>query len=446
MENETPTPNQPDLITLTSVDPHSVWPDEAGDFTPWLRDHIELLGAELGIRFDSVNTEEPVGRYNADLWGQEEGPQGRGIVIENQLTDSNHDHLGKLLTYGSWLKADLLVWVAPRFRDEHLDAIGWLNENSREGRSYFAVQIEVLKVDDSRFAPRFRILVQPKGWNPGPPKTAPSPRRLAYNRFFTELLARIKAEIPGLTQMSQVRYDSYLGMPSGRTGFVYSIAFTRDQGFRVELYIDQGKGKREENKAAFGALEDSQEAIESELGSKLSWEQLEDARASRIASYTSGSIDYSEEAVEQLRSWAITTLTKFREIFGNRIKDLCTPTNNQTRQPLKSDSLQEGTFVCRLSSVSNLLSSPSVATPNAPHHSRRSWGSIPSTRLKTSSRDRGSVTSSSSFASAQTSSGSRSSTASVATTRVPAAPPACGSRCSPSGASAPRTVTGPAAV
>ena len=75
--------------TLEPVDPPTLWADEAGDFTPWLRDNIERIGAVLGVNFDTVNSEEPVGRHNADLWGQEDGPQGRGVLIENQLTESN---------------------------------------------------------------------------------------------------------------------------------------------------------------------------------------------------------------------------------------------------------------------------------------------------------------------------------------------------------------------
>jgi hypothetical protein len=92
-ENAAP---QDELGELVSVNPRDVWPGEAANFTPWLKENIDRLAGVLGIGFDEVTSEEPVGRFSADLWGQEEGTTGRSVVIENQLTESDHDHLGGL--------------------------------------------------------------------------------------------------------------------------------------------------------------------------------------------------------------------------------------------------------------------------------------------------------------------------------------------------------------
>lgn len=315
-------PEPGELGTLVPVEPRSLWPDEAGDFTPWIRDNIERIGTALGIRFDTVTSEEPVGRFNADLWGQEEGTSGRSIVIENQLTDSNHDHLGKLLTYGAGLNADILVWVAPRFRDEHLDALKSLNESSVGRRHYFAVQVEVFRIGDSNPAPFFRVLVSPPNWTQQlrPPRSTPSPRMQAYHEFFDSLLTSLKERDANITQMSRVGYQSWLGIPTGRSGYTFVWTFTRGQKFRVELYIDPGDKDR--NKQDFEALESQREDIEQELGNGLAWERLEDARASRIALYTSGSIDYSSDKLNELSEWAIESLLNFRNAFGVRIRNL----------------------------------------------------------------------------------------------------------------------------
>ena len=307
---------------LEPVDPRLLWPDEAGDFTPWLRDNIERIGGVLGINFDSVNSEEPVGRYNADLWGQEEGTRGRGVLIENQLTESNHDHLGKLLTYGAGLKADISVWVATHFRQEHLEALRWLNESGNDRRHYFAVQLEVFKIANSEPAPFFRVLVQPPGWTSTSrtPRSSPSPRMRAYHEFFDRFLTNLKQRDATITQMNRVGYSSWISMSAGRLGFLYGVSFARNQQFRVELYIDFGD--REKNKTAFGTLESKQEEIEQGIGVGLGWERLDDARASRIAMYTAGSIDYADEKLEELSAWAIDGLLKFRDVFGERIKQL----------------------------------------------------------------------------------------------------------------------------
>jgi hypothetical protein len=310
------------LGSLTPVEPREVWQDEAGDFTPWLRDNIERLGATLGISFDTINTEEPVGRYNADLWGQEEGPPGRGIVIENQLTESNHEHLGKLITYAAGLESDIAVWVAPHFRDEHLAAIKYLNETSEGRRYYFAVQIELFRIDQSEPAPLFRVLAQPRNWSPRrrrPPGT-PSPRMQAYHDFFERFLKVLKQRAPGVTQMTRVGYQGWLNIPAGKSGFVFAASFARGERFRVELYIDEGdKGK---NKKAYDALESQRAAIQGELEAELSWERLDEARASRIAEYTSGSISYSPEKLQELTDWAVPRVLKFRDVFGGRIRPL----------------------------------------------------------------------------------------------------------------------------
>ena len=307
---------------LESVDPRLLWPDEAGDFTPWLRDNIERIGAVLGINFDSVNSEEPVGRYNADLWGQEEGTRGRGVLIENQLTESNHDHLGKLLTYGAGLKADISVWVATQFRLEHLEALRWLNDSGNDRRHYFAIQLEVFKISKSEPAPIFRVLVQPPGWTSTsrPTRSTPSPRMKAYHQCFDQCLKDLKQRDATITQMNRVGYQSWIAMSAGRLGFQYAISFARNQRFRVELYIDCGD--RDKNKTAFDTLESRQVEIEQEIGIELGWERLEDARASRIAMYTAASIDYAAESLQELSAWAIDGLVKFRCVFGERIKQL----------------------------------------------------------------------------------------------------------------------------
>src|ERR1700722_16213225 len=118
------------LGRLERIDAREVWKDEARDFTPWLREHINLLGEALGLEIDAdVQREVPVGLFSADLLGSELG-SGATILVENQLEATDHGHLGQLLTYAGGLDARVLVWLAPTVRDEHRQALLWLNEHS----------------------------------------------------------------------------------------------------------------------------------------------------------------------------------------------------------------------------------------------------------------------------------------------------------------------------
>ncbi|GAB7121187.1 hypothetical protein [Natrinema pallidum] len=152
------------LFTLNETAPA----DEAQDFTPWIANEIRSadeseLEDTLGLELEVVEEEKSVGRYNVDILA-EVIDDNRNVVIENQLNSSDHDHLGKSIAYASGVDADIIVWIAPRFYDEHRDAMQWLNENSREGVDLFAVRLEVWKIGNSDPAVRLNPVVEPSEW------------------------------------------------------------------------------------------------------------------------------------------------------------------------------------------------------------------------------------------------------------------------------------------
>lgn len=99
------------MINLSKLeeikDLRTVWPHEALDFTPWLSqdDNINLLADAIGLDITVDETESSVGDFNVDILASETGTD-RKIIIENQLEDTDHDHLGKLITYASGKGAD----------------------------------------------------------------------------------------------------------------------------------------------------------------------------------------------------------------------------------------------------------------------------------------------------------------------------------------------------
>lgn len=155
-----------DLSELQEVELGEIWPNEARDFTPWLAtEGWELLCTQIGTEeIERVDREVPIGDFYTDILAQETGT-GRKIVIENQLGKTDHDHLGKIITYASGHDAAIVVWIFKEIREEHRQAIDWLNEISDENTSFFALVIKVYQIDGSKPAPKFETICKPNEWS-----------------------------------------------------------------------------------------------------------------------------------------------------------------------------------------------------------------------------------------------------------------------------------------
>src|SRR6266571_3686751 len=94
--DQTPTVSISELGRLQRIDARQVWKAEAFDFTPWLYDHIDELNEAIGFEIELSGREERVGPFAVDLYGRDV-QTGHPAIIENQLEQTNHDHLGKLL-------------------------------------------------------------------------------------------------------------------------------------------------------------------------------------------------------------------------------------------------------------------------------------------------------------------------------------------------------------
>ena len=149
-----------DFGNLENVDLRTAWQDEAKDFTPWLASHLERLSEVIGIPLESENTEVSVEQFSADIVARN-SQDNTLVLIENQLTRSDHDHLGKVLTYLAGLETQTIIWIASEFTHAHLSAIGWLNEHTVEPFSFFAVRVKVVRIGESPLVPIFDVLERP---------------------------------------------------------------------------------------------------------------------------------------------------------------------------------------------------------------------------------------------------------------------------------------------
>jgi hypothetical protein len=148
------------LGRLEHVDARTVWQSEPRDFTPWLAQNLGLLGEALGLDLELVQMEAPVGNYACDIEAKETN-SGRRVIIENQLESTDHTHLGQLVTYAAGLDAAVIVWIATSVRDEHREAIDFLNRHTREAVDFFVIALELVRMVHLRLQSYFALLPLP---------------------------------------------------------------------------------------------------------------------------------------------------------------------------------------------------------------------------------------------------------------------------------------------
>lgn len=302
---------------LVRVPLREVWKHEALDFTAWLRDNIDVLNDVIDTTVVNVEREQSAGTFSVDLVGEDDA--GNPVVIENQLEKSDHDHLGKLITYLTALEAKTAVWIVADPRPEHVTAIAWLNQSTPA--SFYLLKVEAVRIGDSAAAPLLTRIVGPssEGREVGETKKDIAERYVLRERFWTTLLARARSVTQLHASISPGQY-SWIGTSAGRRGinFNYSV---RQHDATVELYID--RGNQEENKAIFDRLFVDRTAIEATFGDELAWERLEARRACRIkASIPSGGYRDSEEQWPVTQDAMIQTMIRLEHALRPYIDQL----------------------------------------------------------------------------------------------------------------------------
>ena len=305
---------------LKRVPLRELWKHEGTSFTPWLAANIGALGAALGLELELLEREAAVGDFSLDLLARDLG-SSRKVIIENQLTQTDHDHLGKLITYAAGFGASVVVWVAESIRDEHRQALEWLNQRTDEETHFFGVVVEVLVIDDSKPAYNFNPVVIPSEWQKSikPPSRILSSKGEKYRDYFQKLIDELRT-IYKFTNAKVGQPQSWYSFSSGMQGIVFGSSFAQGGKVRVEIYID--KGEHEKNKNFFDMLYKRKAEIENSYGTFLEWERLDERRASRIAIYREGNIDVPECELEEIRQWQINNLIKFKKVFAPEIKQI----------------------------------------------------------------------------------------------------------------------------
>lgn len=268
------------LGKLQEVDIRKLWSHEQYDFSEWLskKENLELLNEAIGLTLSEVEKEVYVGAYRCDLVGVDE-TTGDKVIIENQLEMSNHDHLGKIITYASGLDAKTVVWIVKEAREEHRSAIEWLNNNTSEKLNFFLIEIHAYQIGDSLCAPKFEIVEKPNGFiknaktqtGSGEYNKSQSERLEFWTRFNEILIERGKP-----FNLRKPTTDHWYDVAIGKSDVHVSLTIVNKEGFvGIELYIS-------DNKDLFDKLYVSKEEIEAKIGLTLDWQRLDGKKASRI--------------------------------------------------------------------------------------------------------------------------------------------------------------------
>ncbi len=309
-------------VTLTQA-----WPTEDRNFTPWLAEatNIRLLGQALDMELEVEAIEHWVGPFRADILARATDETDHRVIIENQFGRTNHGHLGQILTYLAGIESTkTVVWIAETIQADHRAAIDWLNNNTSDEFSFFAIEIELWRIGTSPPAPRFNVIASPNDWTKSTRSAARQVGegelaerhhiRLAYWASFAEYLKAHGSSF----RIRRANKDHWFEFPIGRAGFAISATISTDkQRIGVELY-----NHNDPNKVAFNALFADKGAIEHEFGEPLEWQELPGKKASRIAIFRQGVDPSDEKQRDEQHTWMLAKMDQFRKVFAGRVRSL----------------------------------------------------------------------------------------------------------------------------
>lgn len=297
------------LGTLKEItDLRSIWPHEALNFTPWVAENVDLLADAVGLDITVDETESSVGDFNVDIYASETGTD-RKIIIENQLEDTDHDHLGKLITYASGKGADVVIWVVKHAREEHKAAVEWLNNHTDDKIGFFLCEIKLFQIGDSQIAPAFTVVERPNDWTKEIRKTASAnstqQQRLEYWQAFNDY-AFSDTNFSRIFNKRKPTTDHWMDFSIGSSACHIAVSQKR-KAVDVELYIN-------DDKELFKSLFAHKDEIEKNMEMELEWKELPERKASRILIEKTVDLDDRATWPEQF-DYIMDTCIKMKRAF-----------------------------------------------------------------------------------------------------------------------------------
>lgn len=297
-------------------DLRTVWPHEALDFTPWLSqdDNITLLADAIGIDITVDETESSVGDFNVDIFASETGTD-RKIIIENQLEDTNHDHLGKLITYASGKSADIVIWVVKHAREEHKAAIEWLNNHTDDSVGFFLCEIKLYRIGNSEPAVKFEVIEKPNDWTKEIKKSESINETQQLRYEYWVAFEDYAFKNPIFAKNFKKRKPSknhWLNFSIGSSACHIAVSQIKQRNeLDVELYIS-------DDTELYNSLYENKTDIELISGLSFDWRELPDRKASRNVLEKSVQLE-NKNAWESQFEWLIDVMIKMKTTFSKYI-------------------------------------------------------------------------------------------------------------------------------
>ena len=308
------------LGKLNKVELRKVWSHEALDFTPWLAKDINmiLLSKELWLDIKIIDTEVSVWSFNVDILAEEESTW-RKIIIENQLESTDHDHLWKIITYASWLDAEIVIWIVKDVRDEHKQAIDWLNENTNIKINFFIIKIEAWKIWDSEIAPKFNIISKPNDWSKFLKSMSFWVKKLTeinllQIEFWNKLKNYLNEKNVSFNLWKPLHQNWYNIAIGSWMANIALLLNSKNKSIWIELYIYDSKD-------LYDYLFDKKDEFESKLNIKFIWKRLDNKKASIIL-FEKENSDFKNKNLEnELLEWFYNWIPKIHSIFSKNVKE-----------------------------------------------------------------------------------------------------------------------------
>ena len=306
-----------EIIKAKEIDIRRLWSHEQYNFSNWLakKENIVMLDEILGLTLTDISKEVYVGSYRCDLVAKDEST-GTKVIIENQLEPSNHDHLGKIITYASGLDAQIVVWIVRQAKEEHKSAVEWLNNHTDSDINFFLIEIHAFTVDGEKAFPQLKVVEEPNDFKKNTKVNSESSelsrtqaeRLNFWNRFNEILIDRGKP-----FNVRKATTDHWYDIAIGMSGAHISITLVnKDSSVGVELYIHN-------DKELFDRLYLKKREIEEQLGFVMDWDRINAGKASRIKYYIKGLNFNDNSNYDFLINEAIDKSIKMKNVFKNYI-------------------------------------------------------------------------------------------------------------------------------
>lgn len=322
----------PNFGTIQEIELTEIWPHEAADFTPWLAENLDSLGEILGLDLEFVESEAAVGDFSLDILARDLN-SGGSVIIEDQLTRTDHDHLGKLLTYAAGHDAGTIVWISKTIRDEHRRALEWLNQRTEDEINFFGIVVEVIRIDDSKPAFILKPVVFPNNWARNTIQSAPksmSGKDEAYRQFFQGLIDELR-ECHRFTSAKKAQPKSWCLYRTGIRGVQFATGFPKNNRAKVSLDFDFEDFDL--TRRVFQLIIDARVEIENAYGDTLEFDVVENRRRCFLVSYFPGSIAESPERLKEIHNAMIERLLRMKKSVIPIVKRLVDAIYEEDSQP-----------------------------------------------------------------------------------------------------------------